>query len=245
MTGLPQTPADTEELALAVCRLSLNSRGRLLHPHQVGIAIRAALFTELGRTGRLVGRVRPEAIGESNTGRPLADALHRAVASRRPALWKRWFSHVDADRQAATEALIAAGRWRAEGHRLVDADPASTVLQQQRVTELLATKQVPEASGVTSLLRLADNRPEQPPLAELLTTSQAPQTLDLTLLVLLAGGHGAGLGRPAPRRSRRLAKEWLEPHLRTAGHGGDATLAAVHYALTAMRRAHTVPWLSR
>jgi hypothetical protein len=208
------SPADTEALALAVCRLSLSPRGRPLHPHLVGIAIRAALFTELGRTGRLVGRVRPEAIGESDTGSPLADALHRAVANRRPALWKRWFNHVDADRQAATEGLVAAGRWRTEGRQLVDADPASTVLQQQRVVELLATK-------------------------------QAPDTLDLALLVLLTGGHGAGLGRPAPRRSRRLAKEWLEPHLRTAGHGGDATLAAMHYGLTAMRRAQPVPFLSR
>lgn len=214
MTGLPQTPADTEELALAVCRLSLNQRGRLLHPHQVGIAVRAALFSELGRTGRLVGRIRPEAIGESDTGRPLADALHRAVANRRPALWKRWFSHVDADRQAATEALVAAGRWHTEGRRLVDADPGSTLLQQQRVLELL-------------------------------TTNQAPDTLDLALLVLLAGGHGAGLERPAPRHSRKLARQWLEPHLRTAGHGGDATLAAVHYALTAMRRAQPVPFVSR
>jgi hypothetical protein len=197
-----------------VCRLSLGPRGRLLNPHQVGIAVRAALFTELGRTGRLVGRVRPEAIGESDTGSPLADALHRAVAGRRPALWKRWFSHVDADRQAATDALIAAGRWRAEDRLLIDADPGSTVLQQQRVIELLSTK-------------------------------QAPDSLDLALLVLLAGGHGAGQGRPAPRRSRRLAKQWLEPQLRTAGHGGDATLAAMQYALTAMRRAHAIPFLSR
>ncbi|HEV2888600.1 MAG TPA: GPP34 family phosphoprotein [Jatrophihabitans sp.] len=207
-------PADTEELALAVCRLSLHSRGRLRHPHQVGIAVRAALFTELARTGRLVGRVRPEAVGESDTGNPLADALHRAVASRRPALWKRWYSHVDADRRAATEALIAAGRWSSQGRRLVDADAGATALQQQRVAELLMAK-------------------------------QAPDNLDLTLLVLLAGGHGTALGRPAPIRSRRLTKLWLEPQLLTSGHGGDATVAAVFYALSAMRRAHTVPFLSR
>jgi Golgi phosphoprotein 3 (GPP34) len=210
-----ELPSDTEQLALAVCRLSLNpARGRLRHPHQVGIAVRAALFTDLARAGRLVGRVRPEAVGESDTGNPLPDALHRAVASRRPALWKRWYSHVDADRRAATEALIAAGRWHAQGGRLVDADPGATALQQQRVTELLMAKQAPDA-------------------------------LDLTLLVLLAGGHGAASGRPAPTRSRRLAKLWLEPQLPTAGHGGDATVAAVFYALSAMRRASSVPFLSR
>jgi len=210
LTGLP---TDTEQLALAVCRLSWYAPGRVRHPHQVGIAVRAALFTELARTGRLVGRIRPEAIGESDTGNPLPDALHRAVATRRPALWKRWFSHVDADRRAATEALVAAGHWQADGRRLIDVEAAATALRQRQVQELLATK-------------------------------QAPDTLDQVLLVLLAGGHGAAT-RPAPRRSRKLAREWLEPQLRTAGHGGDATLAAVFYALTAMRRAHTVPFLSR
>jgi len=209
-----ELPTDTEQLALAVCRLSWHAPGRVRHPHHVGIAVRAALFTELTRTGRLVGRLRPEAIGDSDTGNPLPDALHRAVASRRPALWKRWYSHVDADRRAATEALVASGRWRLDGRRLLDTEAAVTALQQRQVEELLATK-------------------------------QAPDTLDRVLLVLLAGGHGAAGTRPAPRRSRRLAKEWLEPQLRTAGHGGDATLAAVFYALTAMRRAHTVPFLSR
>jgi hypothetical protein len=211
---MTELPTDTEQLALAVCRLSWQAPGRVRHPYHVGIAVRAALFTELARTGRLVGRIRPEAIGESDTGNPLTDALHRAVAGRSPALWKRWYSHVDADRQAATDALLATGRWQLDGRRLVDVDAATTALQQRQVEELLAARQVPD-------------------------------TLDRVLLVLLAGGHGAAGARPAPRRSRRLAKKWLEPELRTYGHGGDATLAAVFYALGAMRRAHTLPFLSR
>jgi hypothetical protein len=209
------SPEDGEQLALAVCRLSLNAaRGRLRHPHQVGIAVRAALFTDLATSGRLVGVHHPQAIGESDTGSPLADALHRAVAGRRAAPWRRWYSHVDADRRAATEALIAAGRWRAEGRRLVDLDAGSTAQEQRRVEELLLAK-------------------------------QPPDRLDLALLVLLAGGHGAATSRPAPKRCRRLTALWLEPQLRTAGHGGDATLAAVNAALRAMRRAHTFPILSR
>jgi hypothetical protein len=212
VTGLP---SDTEQLALAVCRLSLNPvRGRVRHSHHVGIAVRAALFTDLAASGRLVGVHHPQAVGESDTGSPLADALHRAVAGRRPTPWRRWYGHVDADRKAATAALIADGRWRSEARRLVDADAGATVLQQQRVIEQL-------------------------------TARQAPDSLEQTLLVLLAGGHGAGAGRPAPRRSRRLASGWLEPHLRSAGHGGDATVAAVNAALRAMRRASTFPVLSR
>jgi hypothetical protein len=210
-----QLPKDTEQLALAVCRLALHpARGRVRHPHQVGIAVRAALFTELAASRRLVGVHHPQAVGESDTGNPLADALHRAVVDRRPTPWRRWYSHVDADRRAATEALIATGRWRSEGRRLVDLDAGSTALEQQRVEALLLAR-------------------------------QPPDNLDLVLLVLLAGGHGAAAARPAPKRSRRLTALWLEPQLRTAGHGGDATLAAVNAALRAMRRAHTFPVLSR
>lgn len=208
-------PGDTEQLALAVCRLALNpARGRLRHPHHVGIAVRAALFAELAGSGRLVGLHYPEAIGESITGNPLTDALYKAVAGRRPTPWRRWYSHIDADRAAATNALIEAGRWKSEGRRLIDLDPTSTVLQQQRVAELLAAK-------------------------------ESPETLDLALLVLLAGGYGAGSVRPGPRRSRKLAKPWLQPHLQAAGHGGDATLAALQSAFRAMRRANTLPFTSR
>ncbi|MEO6502136.1 MAG: hypothetical protein ABIQ09_09525 [Jatrophihabitantaceae bacterium] len=212
---MTELSGDTEQLALSACRLALNpARGRLGRPHHVGIAVRAALFTELAGSGRLVGLHHPQAIGESDTGNPLPDALHRAVAGRRPVAWRRWYSHVDADRRAATDALIRAGRWRLEGRRLIDIDPASTVLQQRRVAELLGAK-------------------------------QAPDTLDLTLLVLLAGGYGAGSLRPGPKRSRRLTRPWLEPHLLTSGHGGDATLAALRAAFRAMRRANSIPFTSR
>jgi len=205
-------PGQTEQLALTVCRLALDPvRGRLRSPHQTGIAVRGALFTELARSGRLIGSRWPQAVGESDTGNPLPDALHRAVAARQPAAWKRWYSHIDADRTAATEALIATGRWTSRAGRLVDSNPGATVAEQQRVAALLAGKQVPES-------------------------------VDLTVLVLLSGGHGTGQGRPAPRRSRRLVTPWLEPQLRTAGRGGDATVAALNAAFTAMRRANPIPF---
>ncbi len=212
---MTELPRQADPLALTVCRLSLDPvRGRLRRPHQVGIAVRAAIFTELAGTGRLVGSRAPEAVGDSDTGNPLPDAVHRAVAERRTTSWKRWYSHVDADRTAVTDALVAAGRWSSEAGRLVDLDPGSTVLEQQRIRQLL-------------------------------TARQLPQSLELALLVLLAGGHGAGPGRPAPRRSRRLVKPWLQPHLTTAGRGGDATMAAVEAALVAMRRANPIPFSNR
>lgn len=145
----------SDQLALAVCRLALDPlRGRLRRPHQVGIAVRAALFTELARSGRLLGTRSPQAIGESDTGDPLLDALHRAVAGRHPTAWKRWYSHIDADRTAATDALIATGRWASEAGRLVDANPGATVAEQQRVAALLSGRQVPDTVDLTLLVLL-------------------------------------------------------------------------------------------
>ncbi len=215
MTTSPGISGPPEPLALTVCRLALDPvRGRLRHPHQVGIAVRAALFTELAGAGRLAGSHWPEAVGGSDTGDPLADALHRAVEQRRRARWKRWYSHIAADRTAATDALISSGRWRLEAGRLVDRDPAATVVEQQRIGQLLAA-------------------------------GQPAETLEQAVLVLLVGGFGAGTSRPAPKRSRRLAKALLRPHLRTAGAGGDAAVAALDAAFVAMRRANPVPFWSR
>jgi hypothetical protein len=204
-----------DQLSLSVCRLALDPvRGRIRHQHQVGIAVRAALFAELIADGRLVGGRWPEPVGESDTGNPLPDAVHRAVAARGPAAWKRWYSHVEADRTAATEALLASGRWRLQDGRLVDEDAGSTVTEQQRVRALLAARTPPEE-------------------------------LPVSLLVLLVGGYGVGGSRPAPRRSHKLVKSWLEPQLRTFGRAGDATVASMTAALVAMRRANTIPLLSR
>jgi hypothetical protein len=200
----------SEPLGLSVCRLSLDPvRGRIKHPHQAGIAIRAAMFTDLARAGRLVGRQWPEAIGESDTGSDLLDAVHAAVAGRRPTRWKRWFSHVDADRAAATRVLVDSGRWRLDGRRIVDSDPGSTVVDQQTIRAFL---QAPEP----------------------------PEDLTSAILTLLIGGCG-GAGRPAPRRSRKLARQWLPPHLLTSGRSGDAVLSSLIAATTAMRRANPIP----
>jgi hypothetical protein len=204
----------TEPLGVAVCRLSLDpARGRLRHPQHTGIAIRAGMFAELALAGRIVGARWPEAVGDSDTGQPLLDAVHAAVADRRPVGWRRWFNHVGADRQAATQHLVRAGRWQLQGDRIIDAEAGATVLDQQRIVQLLAQR-------------------------------EPPDDLNTAILTLLIGGAG-GAGRPAPRRSRKLAKDWLVPHLMTSGRGGDAVLGAVTASMAAMKRANALPLFAR
>lgn len=211
---MQQSESADEPLGVAVCRLSLDPvRGRVRHPIQVGVAIRAAMFVELALQGRVVGSRWPEAIGDSDTGAPLLDSVHTAVANRRPTAWKRWFSHVDADREATTKQLIAAGRWQLVGRRIIDSDPGATVLDQQRILQFLQRK-------------------------------DAPPDLQTAILTLLVGGAG-GAGRPAPRRSRKLAKTWLAPHLVTSGRAGEAALHSVLASMSAIRRANPLPFMSR
>ncbi|MEO6703024.1 MAG: GPP34 family phosphoprotein [Jatrophihabitantaceae bacterium] len=204
----------SEPLGVTVCRLSLDPvRGRIRHPLQVGVAVRAGMFCELALAGRMVGAHWPEALGDPDTGQPLLDSVHAAVASRGPTRWKRWYSHVDADRDAASRQLIASGRWRLDGRRIIDTDPGSTVHDQQQIMRQLASR-------------------------------EPPQDLAETILTLLVGAAG-GAGRPAPRRCRTLAKQWLSPQLMTSGRAGDAVLSSVIASTAAIRRANPVPLLSR
>jgi hypothetical protein len=133
-----------EPLGVTICRLSLDPvRGRIRHPLQVGIAIRAGMFAELTLAGRVIGRNWPEAVGESITGNPLPDAVHRAVANRGPVNWRRWYSHVQADRRAAVDYLVKSGRWQLDGKRIVDPQAAETVLEQQEVMRTINTGETP------------------------------------------------------------------------------------------------------
>lgn len=134
-----------EPIGVTVCRLSLDPvRGRLRHPMQVGIAIRAGMFAELTLAGRIIGRNWPQAVGESRTGNPLPDAVHRAVANRHPTNWRRWYSHVHADRNAAVDFLVESGRWQRNGKRIVDPQAAETVLEQQEILRSVNAGEAPD-----------------------------------------------------------------------------------------------------
>lgn len=155
-TELGEAAEASEPIALLVCRLGLDPvRGRIRGRLRVGIAVRAALFAELALTGRLIGGRFPYPVGDSVTGQPLLDAVHAAVVTRRPTPWKRWFNHVDADREAATAALVTAGRWRIEDGRIVDDAAGATVIEQQRIAQLLVSRQPPAELSLTIVAMLA------------------------------------------------------------------------------------------
>jgi hypothetical protein len=134
-----------EPIGVAVCRLCLDPvRGRLRHPLQAGIAIRAGMFAELTLAGRIIGRTWPQAVGVSRTGNPLPDAVHRAVDNRRPTQWRRWFNHVHADRQAAIDYLVKSGRWQLDGKRIVDPQAAETVREQTEIIRAINASEAPD-----------------------------------------------------------------------------------------------------
>ncbi|MGI8664548.1 MAG: GPP34 family phosphoprotein [Jatrophihabitans sp.] len=204
----------SDSLGVTICRLSLDPvRGRIRHPMQVGIAIRAAMFVDLALSGRLVGQRWPEAIGSSDLDDPLLNAVHRAVSDRAAAPWRRWYSHVDADREAAVTALTTSGRWQRTDRRILDSDPGSTVVDQQRFRQLYLAGEVPD-------------------------------DLETAVVALLLGGAG-GVGWPTPRRTRRLAKQWLPPHLMKSGRAGDAVLSSLLAAMATVRRSSPIPLLYR
>lgn len=205
-----------EPVALVICRLGLDPvRGRIRNRLRVGIAVRAALFAELALAGRVIGSRFPYPVGESVTGQPLLDSVHAAVVTRRATAWKRWFNHVDADREAATAALVTAGRWRIEAGRIIDTAAGATVTEQQRIAQLLAAGQSPDELRLTIVAILAaasgvgDRRAAPRAAGRLVKTWLAPQL--------------AGCGAEAAEQ--------------------EAVLASTKAALVAMRKARPIPFL--
>lgn len=134
MTESSLEPLGVEPLGVEICRLSLDlGRGRIRHPRQVGIAIRAGLFADLALDGHVFGQKTPETQGDGDTGHKLTDAVHRAVAGRRSTGWGHWFNHIDADRKACVAYLVDSGIWSRDGRRLIDNTDGRTLEDQQRI----------------------------------------------------------------------------------------------------------------
>ena len=194
-------------LGLALARLTLNpATGKLRNQRKVGIGIRGALLAELALAERVMGRHLPTAVGSSHLGAGLADSVHAAVAARGPIPWRRWFSHVDADVEAATAALIEAGVWVR--------DSANPRVLHDTDAELV-TKQVTRVFELTSLGR-------------------SGECSDLVVAMLAVGAGLAG-SRPRPRAMLASADRRLLGTLPDVERRETVT-EVVRAALKAMRR---------
>ena len=210
-------PADhADSLALTVCRLGLDpASGRLRHRGHLGVAIRGALFAELALDGRLTGERMPRPLGDSESGARMPDAVHRALGGRALTPWKRWFSHTNADLDAATAELVRAGVWRVEGKgRFFDNEAGLTLAQGERVDRYLSTTAV-------------------------------PAELDDAVVALLIGGAGLFGGKPRPRRELSSVDQLLMPVLREGVSQPETVRAAVRASLRAMRGRGRFPLSSR
>jgi hypothetical protein len=222
---------EPESLGLTVCRLLFDpAAGRFRHRGRTGIGIRAALFVELVLDGRLTGAQCPQAVGSGTTGDRLSDSLHRAVASRRPVRWKRWYGHVHADLAAAAEELQRLGTWHRDSGtgRLIDTRADLAATQARRVGELL---------GISTQARQTVQPGGMPVLPDL--------GLDEAALVLLGVGGGVSGSRPRPRAALAELDLLLPPDQATGRWRGRSASeppsertvvrAAVRAALEAMR----------
>lgn len=196
-------------MALAVARLCLDPRtGKPTHKRRMGVAIRGALFTELALAGRIEGAHAPVANGPSDTGAVLADQVHKAISSRsRTPAWRRWYSHTDADVDAATKVLVEAGVWKArtEGRttRYEDAFPDEVGRLRDKAFEVTSLGRVPERNMV--------------------------------FVGLLAVGAGMAGGRSRPRAMRAAARKRLLAALPPDVERKITTQAAMMSALSAMK----------
>jgi|GEM_PF-2593874 hypothetical protein len=197
---------DPTSLALTVCRLGLDPvSGRIPNARQLGVAIRTALFVGLIRQGRVIGTRVPQAIGPSDTEDRLGDAVHRAIAARRPTPWRRWFSHTDADLSAATEALVSLGFWQpVTARRFHERQPRIVTAQAELVKELVEA-------------------------------TQRPQSVEEAVLALLVVGAGRQGSRPRPRQQLGAMTGLLGPLLLPDDPGRAVVSTAVRAGLTAMR----------
>jgi len=208
--------AHADSLALTVCRLGLDpASGRLRNRGQLGVAIRGALFVELALADRLTGVRLPRAVGASDSGSRMPDAVHRALGGRGLTPWKRWFSHTTADLDTAAAELVRAGVWRAEPRgRFFDNQAGFTLAQGERVDRFLSAAAV-------------------------------PAELDDAVVALLIGGAGLFGSKPRPRRQLASVDEMLRPLLGNDVSQPETVRAAVRASLRAMRGRGRLPLSSR
>ena len=102
-----------DRIAIDLLRMARNpATGRIRHRSSLEIALRAALFSELALTGKVVDEVNsPHLTDNVPTGDRILDAIRRTIEQRPDVTWRRWFRHVRVDRTALCAELVESGQW--------------------------------------------------------------------------------------------------------------------------------------
>lgn len=202
-----------DRLATQLLRIARDpGSGRLRHSGPLAIGLRAALFSDLVLTGRVVDDGAAPAVGPMPASEDrILEAVARTVQNRAGVAWWRWFRHVRVDTRALVDELVADGRWtvvtRAVGRRtrFQDNDEGSV----QELT--LATLQVAELT-------------------------KAPADSRQAVLAILTVMCGSISGRPRPRAVRRDLKPLLATASGTGERGAMALPAVINGASRLLKR---------
>jgi hypothetical protein len=173
-----------DRIAIDLLRMARNpATGRLRHRSSLEVALRAALFSELALSGKVVDDANaPSLADDEPTGDRILDAIRRTIEQRPHVTWRRWFRHVRVDRIALCDELVASGQWTRKSGPLrayTDAKPEE-----------------PQALAFE--------------LTKIVTFERAPADSREAVLALLAVASGAVGRRPRPRAVRRELKSVLE-----------------------------------
>lgn len=149
-----------DRIAIDLLRMARNpATGRLRYQSSLEIALRAALFSELALTGRVVDEVNaPRLTSDEPTGDRVLDAIRRTVQARPDVTWRRWFRHVSADRNVLTDELVDAGRWerkRGLGNAFTDSAPEEAQALAYEMNRIVTFDRAPVDSREAVLALLA------------------------------------------------------------------------------------------
>lgn len=137
-TDSAMQPTTNDRIATSLLRTGLDpTTGRCSRPGTLAIGLRAALLADLALAGAIRDDDRAPSVAGAVPLDPILAALYRAIAARPQVAWRRWYRHVEADRLALTDELIAQHRWSVRPgararRRFTDHDPAAAAALGQR-----------------------------------------------------------------------------------------------------------------
>jgi hypothetical protein len=102
--------AEDQRLATELVLVLHDRRDGMVRGRNVDVCLRAALLSELALNGHIVSVKGAPVASSSGTDDPILGAVHSAIQRRPRVAWRRWFRHVQDDRGALLDDLVASAR---------------------------------------------------------------------------------------------------------------------------------------